>query len=303
MRTVSTPRTEWLAGASRKPKVQWRARRSLDDPHKAIVHPGIGCLGGRPTLRKMITAGVDLATEPANTALATIRWTSGGASVLSLSLGVDDAGIAEAAQSVAKLGLDCPLGWPDDFLRFLQAHQAGRVVAPQDVAGRDWRRRLAYRATDRAVREVTGLTPLSVAADRIGLTAMRAAGLLARLANEGRSVDRGGGGIVVEVYPAASLKCWGLSHKGYKRSVNRDQLAALVRALLNAAPWLELGSHADLCAQSDDAFDAVIAALTSRAAALSQTTEPGDTVQRDQARREGWIALPMGPLSSLAANE
>src|SRR5664279_3423104 len=132
MRTVSTPRTEWLAGASRKPKVQRRARRSLDDPHKAIVHPGIGCLGGRPTLRRMITAGVDLATEPANTALATIRWTSGGASVLSLSLGVDDAGIAEAAQSVAKLGLDCPLGWPDDFLRFLQAHQAGRVVAPQE---------------------------------------------------------------------------------------------------------------------------------------------------------------------------
>ena len=86
--------------------------------------------------------------------------------LLSLSLGVDDAGIADAALSAAKLGFDCPLGWPDDFLRFLQAYQAGRVVPPQDVAGRDWRRRLAYRATDRAVREVTGLTPLSVAADR-----------------------------------------------------------------------------------------------------------------------------------------
>jgi hypothetical protein len=71
--------------------------------------------------------------------------------VLSLSLGVDDADIAEAALSAAKLGLDCPLGWPDDFLRFLQAHQAGRAVAPQEVAGRDWRRRLAYRATDRVV--------------------------------------------------------------------------------------------------------------------------------------------------------
>ena len=114
--------------------------------------------------------------------------------MLSLSLGVDDADIAEAALSAAKLGLDCPLGWPDDFLRFLQAHQAGRAVAPQEVAGRDWRRRLAYRATDRVVREVTGLTPLSVAADRIGLTAMRAAGLLARLADEGRPVDRAGGG-------------------------------------------------------------------------------------------------------------
>ena len=107
-----------------------------------------------------------MCNEPARTALATVRWSSGRASVLSLSLGVDDADIAEATLSAAKLGLDCPLGWPDDFLRFLQAHQAGRAVAPQEVAGRDWRRRLAYRATDRVVREVTGLTPLSVAADR-----------------------------------------------------------------------------------------------------------------------------------------
>jgi hypothetical protein len=37
----------------------------------------------------------------------------------------------------------CPLGWPDDFLLFLQEHYAGHVVAPQEVAGRDWRRKLA----------------------------------------------------------------------------------------------------------------------------------------------------------------
>jgi len=47
----------------------------------------------------MITAGVDLSTEPARTALATVRWSSGRASVLSLSLGVDDADIAEATLS------------------------------------------------------------------------------------------------------------------------------------------------------------------------------------------------------------
>jgi hypothetical protein len=67
-----------------------------------------------------------------------------------------------------KLGIDCPLGWPDDFLLFPQEHHSGHVGAPQEVAGRDWRRKLAYRATDRAVRERTGLSPLSVAAARIG---------------------------------------------------------------------------------------------------------------------------------------
>jgi hypothetical protein len=130
-----------------------------------------------------------LATEPAKTAMAVLRWSVTGAAVQSLVLEVDDAAITNAATDADKLGIDCPLGWPDDFLLFLQEHHAGHVVAPQEVAGRDWRRKLAYRATDRAVRERTGLTPLSVAADRIGLTAMRAAGILSRLGPKaGRSI-------------------------------------------------------------------------------------------------------------------
>jgi hypothetical protein len=83
----------------------------------------------------------------------------------------------------------------------LQEHHAGHVVAPQEVPGRDWRRKLAYRATDRAVRERTGLTPLSVAADRIGVTAMRAAGILSRLAAEGARLTVLSNGIVVEATP------------------------------------------------------------------------------------------------------
>ncbi|MEO6713138.1 MAG: DUF429 domain-containing protein [Mycobacteriales bacterium] len=84
------------------------------------------------------------------------------------------------------------------------------------IAGDRWRAFLANRETDRAVHQAVGLWPLSVAADRIGLAAMRAAGLLADLADAGRAVDRAGTGVVVEVYPAASLKVWGLPHKGYK---------------------------------------------------------------------------------------
>ncbi len=116
-----------------------------------------------------------------------------------------------------------PAGLPEDFLRFLQAHHTGQLVAPRDLAGRDWRRRLAYRATDRAVTARTGLRPLSVAADRIGLTPMRAAGLLAELAAQGRPVDRTGSGVVVEVYPAASLHRWGLPHQQYKSDRHRTQ--------------------------------------------------------------------------------
>lgn len=167
----------------------------------------------------MLTAGVDLSTEPATTALATIEWVAGAAVVRSLRLGVNDDMITEAARAAVKLGLDCPLGWPDDFVAFLNQHHKGHVVvAPEDVAGKDWRRRLAYRATDRSVHAATRLTPLSVAADRIGLTAMRAAGLLARAAAAGQPVDRAGGGVVVEVYPAASLRCAGTSRTRVTRA-------------------------------------------------------------------------------------
>jgi predicted nuclease with RNAse H fold len=228
--------------------------------------------------------------------MAVLRWSDTDAAVQSLVLDVDDAAITKAATEADKLGIDCPLGWPDDFLLFLQEHHAG-----QDVAGRDWRRKLAYRATDRAVRERTGLTPLSVAADRIGLTAMRAAGILSRLAAEGRPVDRTGSGIVVEVYPAASLRSWGLPFRAYKGVNRRPAREALIGALLERTPWLDLRAYVDLCAESDDALDAVIAALTSRAAALSKTSTPDDAHLLAQARREGWIVLPEALLESLVA--
>ncbi len=105
--------------------------------------------------------------------------------------------------------------------------------------------------------------------------------------------------MVVEVYPAASLHRWGLPYQQYKGDRHRAQREALIHALRQAASWLELGDHIDLCARSDDALDAVVAALTARAAALGLTTAPADAQVRDLARREGWIALPEAPLSAL----
>lgn len=49
---------------------------------------------------------------------------------------------------------------------------------------------------------------------------------------------------------------------------------------------------------SADAFDAVIAAMASRNAALGGWVGPAPE-RLDRARREGWIALPLGPLSDL----
>jgi hypothetical protein len=236
----------------------------------------------------MRTVGVDLAAEPKKTAVAVIDWHAGGAVVDWVKTGFTDADILAASAGAAKVGIDCPLGWPEPFIEFLNAQREGRPLAAHDLEGR---RLLAYRMTDRAVTEAIGLRPLSVAADRIGHAAMRAAGLLAALEQTGASVDRSGAGLVVEVYPAAALKVWQLTHTKYKGTGSSAARNELVDALRARMPALELASFEPLCRVSDDAFDSLICALIARASALGKVTLP-DQAQAAHAMTEGWIAIP-----------
>jgi predicted nuclease with RNAse H fold len=245
----------------------------------------------------MLTVGVDLAAEAAGTAVAWVDWSADGAHVRRIDLGADDELIVGAILAADKAGIDCPLGWPDRFVDFVAAHRAGHVPTRSGIAGRVWRRDLALRVTDQVTRDITGLTPLSVSADRIGHTAMRCASLLAQLAQHGEPVDRRGDGVVVEVYPAAALKLWGLPYRGYKRARNRVALGSLVDELQSVASWLDLGPSVAACRESDDAIDAVVAALTARAASQGLTTSPGE--HADAAGTEGWIALPTTDLHEL----
>ncbi len=175
------------------------------------------------------------------------------------------------------------------------------ITITADVEAAAWRKELCYRVTDLRLKEaVTGIQGLSVSTDRIGVTTMRCAALLSMLAARGARVNRSGSGIVTEVYPAASLARWGLTHKGYKRKKNVVQLSALVDSLLQSASWLDLGDHMQRCRDSDDAFDAVVAAITARAAALGQV-EPIPDAQVQVASVEGWIALPNRGLADLVA--
>ncbi|WP_432548001.1 DUF429 domain-containing protein [Kineococcus sp. SYSU DK004] len=250
----------------------------------------------------MITVGVDLATQPARTGLAVVEWSPGRARVAHLALGATDADVVAAAGAPAdKVGIDCPLGWPDEFTAFVAAHTAGRLAQHVDTGpgadGEELRRRVAYRHTDRVLRRA-GYVPLSVSTDRIGLTAVRAAVLLERLAAAGVPVDRSGTGVVAEVYPAASLHRWGLAHRGYKGREGASARAALVAGLLARTPWLDVGAHRALCEASDDALDALVAALAARAAALGRCASPAPG-EVERARREGWIVLPEGQVGDL----
>ena len=246
----------------------------------------------------MITAGVDLAATPERTALASIEWARTRAVVRDLVCPADDDVILGAIAQAGKTGIDCPLGWPGAFVDFVAAHRSGHVALPRDDTGTGWRRELTMRRTDAFVRDQLHLVPLSVSADRIAHVALRCAVLLAKLDASGRPVDRSGAGAVVEVYPAASLRGWGLRHRGYKQPRTPDVLAAAADDLLAAAPWLDCGPHEETIRRSHDAFDAVIAALTARAASRGQTYPPGGD-DLAAATAEGWIAIPGAPIGEL----
>lgn len=136
---------------------------------------------------QVLTIGIDLSAEPLKTAVARVRWSGGRACVADLRLGADDAQLVAGLAGADKVGLDCPLGWPQSFVAFVANHQRGDVQIPKALTGKAWRRTLAYRLTDEVVRATTGLIPLSVSADKIAHPAMRAAVLLAMNLSQPRS--------------------------------------------------------------------------------------------------------------------
>jgi len=254
----------------------------------------------------MVTLGVDLASQAKKTAACLIRWDGGSAHVECLRIGLEDSALFELFgrpdTGPGKIGIDAPFGWPGDFVHAIRTHWNSMhwpSVDSVDVS------RLRLRRTDRAVRKKVGLTPLSVSADKIAMTAMRAARLLAKVHEDGEDVDRSGKTCrFVEVYPAAALRTWGLPFKSYKgkepeREDKRDKLVCDLAKETGLKLTDEVRSG---CRESDDKFDAFVAALVTRAAA-TRCCEPIPDEDREHAGKEGWIALPQSDsLARLATN-
>jgi len=242
------------------------------------------------------TLGVDLASQPALTAVCLIEWTAVDANIRLLHVDVDDAEIIQLASgpAVAKVGIDAPFGWPARFVEAVSEYAHGRWP---DVTPRQ----LAFRTCDQHVRETTGRLPLSVSSDRIAYAAMRCAGLLTTLSGDA-PIDRTGSGLAVEVYPAAALRQWGLPATGYKGAseTHARVRSALVRAVVDAtSPWLRVSAvQAGELERNDHLLDAVLAALVARATLVGATL-PVPEEHRLAAAIEGWIQLPLGePLAS-----
>jgi hypothetical protein len=245
----------------------------------------------------MSVLGIDLAAGAKKT-YACILTYEDGALRASFVAGCDDKTLLELADRRQKVAIDAPFGWPQEFVDALIAHRGAEGwPAPDDESPEIFRAALSFRTTDRVVMHTR--RPLSVSADKLGVTAMRCAFLLHRWSAR-KPVDRTGRSKFVEVYPAGALVRWGLGGSGYKGS-NRTTLEGLAGGLLAQLPTLELSrDDRRLCASSDDAFDALVAALVARASLLGLTDHPPPS-RRERAAQEGWIHLPLrGSLPFLA---
>lgn len=230
----------------------------------------------------MRTLGIDLAAQPVNTAAVVVDWTT-RAVVEVASPATDEALLALATgEGVAKIGIDAPLGFPERFVRSVEAwHALGTWPGPPPgVGGEEWKRVLRFRRTDRHVYDVIGKWPLSVSSDLLGIVAWRGFGLLSTLAVRGEAIDRRGvQGRIVEVYPAAANALWELL------GMSGTAVAAAAGLAVDPAhaPLLDGGAK--------HARDALVCALLARSAAL----HPNAGIPAE-AMREGWIHLPPTPL-------
>jgi predicted nuclease with RNAse H fold len=234
----------------------------------------------------MDSLGIDLASKPKNTAICVVHWDEAGrATVGDTRCKVEDQELLDLARKTNVVtGIDCPFGWPDTFVRAVSAYHESKdwpaAWAPEHYHV------TCFRRTDHFVHEETGLWPLSVSSDRIAIPAMRCAWLLSKL--EVR--DRSGDGRIYEVYPAAALRRWELrADSSYKGRDGHASLNDLVARLKAAAPWLDLGEANRFT--NDHLFDALLASLNARAAALGLTHPPSQP-DAALAKKEGWIALP-----------
>ena len=247
--------------------------------------------------------GIDLAGSAKRTAVCRVDWQPGGLRV-EFGADCDDAALlrllVDSADSGHWVGIDCPLGWPIDFVSTVVAHSAHAPLPPSaELIRRSDHKTLnplLYRMTDEVIyNKVGSRPPLSVSANLLGVVALRCARLLGDVERKlGRDLDRTGlTGPIAEVYPAATLRRWQLSGlASYKRPEARQARQSILE-LLEQALGLPFGEEVrERCVASHDALDALIAAFAARAAALGKTIRPAAGTETERALIEGWIHLP-----------
>jgi hypothetical protein len=233
--------------------------------------------------------GIDCATVDSRIGLARADWRAGAVVIQRVETASPSRPAIEticswlAGSAPTLLALDAPLGWPEDLGPALAGHTAGSVL---DIPAN----KLFRRTTDRVIRENIGRQPLDVGADRIARTAHAALSLLEQIRiRMGLPVPlswRPGDireASAIEVYPAASLKVYGVQASGYKSAADRDVRREMVAQL---SQHVEFQVEKEILLSNADALDAAICTLAGSDYLSGLTLQPPDGARP---QREGWI--------------
>lgn len=233
--------------------------------------------------------GIDLAVDPSNCGLCVIE----GNAVTHVGRGRSTLKhpewLVEHCSGADAVGVDVPFGWPRLFVDALRDYEIG-VALDHD------RKLYRLRTTDAWIaktlphvltRAVKPPTPFSVSTDKLGATAMVGTILLKALYGEFVLSPRQSAvsGAVLEVYPAASLWCWGLRHRGIEVPEALERLQEAFRLQIRETDVGRL-------LEPRHCFDALIAALTAREYAIGNTFDPPESMDDRTLRIEGWIRIP-----------
>ncbi len=235
--------------------------------------------------------GIDVSTEPKKRFIALAKvsgdtclldWIANGTDVNQEIL-VDK--LADAIEKGEKilLAMDAPLGWPVALGNALSNHRAGGVLKTIP-------HKLFRRETDDEIYRRLGKRPLDVGADRIARTADAALSLIEGFSCRlKKTITLAWSPNIesisaIEVYPAATLKAYGITNAGYKGKEYRQVRQTMLSQLEKHITIPE--SLRSIIIENDDALDSAVCVLAGQDFILGRCYPP---VDYKLAKREGWI--------------
>jgi len=260
--------------------------------------------------------GLDWATEPKNRAAVVLDWAGPGYSIRLHTVipWISDDRVVQlcTGRDTHVVAVDVPFGWPRAFSEFVCGWSPQGVGAREVPSSRDFR----YRATDRIVQDELGKNPLSVSADRIGISSRAWAELLGKH-GLGSRIDTGveepepepdpdaepkaerEKPAIIEIYPGATLRAifpkdHPVNTLGYRQDADARQRVLL--SLLEHFHITATAAHmVQLQGKAADTADALIAALTGLMylqPVEGWSVRRPTTEQQDDAAKEGWVFFP-----------
>jgi len=233
--------------------------------------------------------GMDCATDAKNVGLSRGIYTNKCISLFETKYGSDGSSIAGIIRDWIReddeviLAIDAPLGWPEDMGNVLCNHLAGQTISIES-------NKLFRRETDRFIKSVLGKQSLDVGADRIARTAHAALRIIGELQlamnnrfhmawNPQKLTQLS----ILEVYPAATLQCYGIRSGGYKAKDQKDERDEILNGL---GKLIDIQCDFQLMRQSADVLDSAVCLLAAKDFLDGDVHYPNDL---NKAKKEGWI--------------